>query len=894
MAKLIIVDAHGYLHRAYHALPPLTTSKGVPINAIYGFARMLFKLIGEYKPDYFAVCFDAPGPTFREKIYPQYKATRKKTDENLRTQFPLSRELTQNLNLKSFETQGFEADDLIATIAEKAKKSNVEIVIVSGDKDLLQIVSGQTKVLNEPKQIFFDEAKVKEKWGFRPDQLVDFLSLIGDTSDNVPGVPGIGEKTAIKLIEEYGSITNLLKQIETVSPKIKEKIKEHQSNLLKSQSLITLNKDAPIEFKLEECALKPFNPDLLYPFFKKMEFHSLLTDLNAKGLLQPSQKSSSPNQNYKVILNRETLEELINNFKSSKISISLETEIGNEGVTHWVGIALCWEKDHAIYIPLGHHYLNAPKQLELKETLHLLKPILENREIQIIGHDLKLISSLLHLEGIQMQNLTFDSMIASYCIDPSKKNFKLNDLASEFLNQEINSMESFNKKILLREIEIEKFKDTACRTADFAYCLSSALAIKLKEKNCEDLFYRIEMPLIDLLSKMELNGIKINIKYLQTLEKSFTEELKSLEEKVYKLSGQEFNLNSSKQLSFILFEKLGLPPLKKKKTQISTDEETLTFLSTLHEIPKHLLKFREISKLKSTYVEGLLLAVNQKTSRIHTSFNQTGTSTGRLSSSEPNLQNIPIRTELGKTIRRAFIPEEGSLFLSADYSQIDLRVLAHLSGDLKLIEAFKNGEDIHRATAAQVAHIPLDTVTEEQRSNAKAINFGIVYGQQAYGLSQSLKISVQEAQEMIDQYFLKYSGVKYWIDKTIEEAKMNGFVKTLLGRKRAIPELHSKNMQIRSFAERIAMNTPVQGTSADIIKIAMIHIAQKLESYISKNCVKIVLQVHDDLLFEVSEKVLYEIAKIIKIEMEGAVELSVPIVADLKIGKNWADMEPIK
>ncbi|MBI2119651.1 MAG: DNA polymerase I [Elusimicrobia bacterium] len=894
MEKLIIVDAHGYLHRAYHALPPLTTSKGMPINAIYGFARMLFKLIEEYKPEYFALCFDSPGPTFREKIYPEYKATRKETEENLKTQFPLSRELAQNLELKSYEMQGFEADDLIATIAEKAKKSNIEIMIVSADKDLLQIVNGQIRVLNEPKQSLFDANKVLEKWGFKPEQLVDFLSLIGDVSDNVPGVPGIGEKTAIKLIQEYGSIKNLLSQIETVPPKIKEKIKENQTNLLKSQSLITLNKEAPIEFKLEECKLKPFRSDLLYPFFKKLEFHSLLNELNVKGLLQPSQKSSKPNQNYQVIFECQALEKLINSLNSSKIAISLETEKESSGKIHWVGFAFSWGVGHAAYVPLSHLYLNAPKQIELKKMFEILKPILENKEVQIIGHDLKSSLSLLNSHGIQIKNLYFDSMIASYCLDPSRKSFKLNDLASEFLNLEIGSIETFEKAISLGEIEIEKFKDGACQKADFAFQLSQALAIELKEKKCEELFYKIEMPLIDLLSEMESNGIKIDIQYLQSLEQSFTSQLQILEQKVYKLAEQEFNLNSSKQLSFILFEKLKLPPLKRKKTQISTDEETLNFLADLHELPKHLLKFREISKLKSTYVEGLLSAVNKKNSTIHTSFNQNGTATGRLSSSDPNLQNIPIRTELGKSIRRAFIPEEGSLFLSADYSQIDLRVLAHLSQDLKLIEAFKNGEDIHRATAAQVAHISLDAVTEEQRKNAKAINFGIVYGQQAYGLSQSLKISVSQAQEMIDLYFLKYSGVRDWMDKTIEDARKNGSVRTLLGRIRSIPELHAKNSSIRSFAERIAVNTPVQGTSADIIKIAMNHIAQKLKSHISKNIVKILLQVHDDLLFEVSEKALDEIANIIKIEMESAVELSVPLIADLKIGKNWAEMEPKK
>jgi len=567
-----------------------------------------------------------------------------------------------------------------------------------------------------------------------------------------------------------------------------------------------------------------------------------------------------------------------------------------------VGLSVSWDKDQGAYIPLRHHYLGAPKQISVEQVLNALKPVLENDKIQKVGHNLKFDFSILFRAGIHMKNLFFDTMVAFYCLDPSRSGHDLKDLASEYLGRQLTPIEELipqkssrlNRSLPMDQVQIEKVSLYASAEADCTRQLIEKLDPLLKEKRCDSLFYQIEMPLIEILADMELNGIKVDTVFLKKLDDRFSLEIHALESEAYGLAGQEFNLNSSKQLAFILFEKLKLPPARKTKTGFSTDEEVLESLIALHELPRILLKHRELSKLKSTFIDGLLAEVDPGTSRVHTSFNQSGTATGRLSSTNPNLQNIPIRTEQGRMIRRAFIPEKGFVLLSADYSQIDLRVLAHLSGDPVLTEGFNRGADIHRATAAEIYHVRLDQVTDEQRKRAKAINFGIVYGQQAFGLSQSLGISMNDAQNMIESYFHKYAGVREWIEKTKQEAKLKGFVRTLLGRVRYVPEINSKNGSMRSFAERTAINTPVQGTSADIIKAAMIKIYKHLDTQSGRPQVKMLLQVHDDLLLEVPEQHLEKTATSVREDMENAIRLSVPLIADLKTGANWADMEPFK
>ena len=900
MSKLILVDAHSYLHRAFHALPPLTTSKGEHVGAILGFTRMMLKILSEQCPEYMAVCFDAPGRTFRDDLYSEYKATRRETDESLRSQFPLSREVIKAMGLASFEVPGFEADDLIATLARKAEKDGHEVVIVSSDKDILQIVNEKIKVLNVPKQGLFDPATVKERWGVEAAQIIDVLTLMGDSSDNIPGVEGIGEKTAVKLIQEYGSVQGLLAAPNGMPTKLKEKLAQSRDQIMKSRELVILREDVPLDVAWDKCKARCDNQATLLPVLKRLEFFKLISELFTKGSFKaPQGEIDKFSTNYSTVLTSQELDALVGNLKGVKrIAVDVETTGLDIQKLDLVGISLSWKKEFAAYIPVGHHYLGVPNQPGLKAVLDALRPILEDESVEKVGQNLKFDFSVLRKAGLRMKNLYFDTMIASYCLDPSKPSHRLKDLVSEFLQRDMTRIQELvpksgrgaPKEMPMDQVPIEKVSPYACADADCAFQLLQRLAALLKEKKCESLFFDLEMPLVEILSDMEMTGIKVDAEYLGELDVKFTEQIRELEICAHKLAGEEFNLNSSKQLSSILFEKLKLPALRRTKTGYSTDEEVLNQLCSSHELPRILLKHREVSKLKSTYIDGLLSQVNAANSRIHTSFNQAGTSTGRLSSSDPNLQNIPIRSEQGRMIRRAFVPEKGTVFLSADYSQIDLRVLSHLSGDPVLSQAFREGADIHRSTASQVFRVPPDEVTDAQRSRAKTINFGIVYGQQAFGLSQGLGISMAEAQAMIESYFQKYSGVKEWIEKTKKEARIEGSVRTLLGRVRYLPEIHSKNAAMRAFAERTAINTPVQGTSADIIKAAMINIHRKLKGKPDLK-IEMLVQVHDDLLFEVPEDRLEDAALFVKSEMENALRLSVPVIVDLKTGKNWADLE---
>ena len=673
MPKVILVDAHSYLHRAYHALPPLATSKGEQVGAIYGFTRMMLKLLSEHRPEYFVVCFDAPGPTFRDKIYPDYKATRKETDESLKSQFPLSREMIRALGLASFEEEGFEADDLIATLARKAESEGLEVLIVSSDKDILQIVNEKIKVLNEPKQVLYDPKKVEERWGVRSEQIIDVLTLMGDSSDNIPGVQGIGEKTAVKLIQDYGTIDNLLSNPNGLSEKLKEKILGAEEQIHKSRELVLLKSDVPIQVHWETCRTKPLDPNLVLPILKRLEFHRLVNDLFAKGLLRtPNDSVEKFTRNYKTILTEEDLKWLVETLKSSKrIAVDVETT-GLDVYKHeLVGISFSWKKEFAAYIPLGHRYLDAPRQLGTEKVLKELGPILEGSSIQKVGQNLKFDFSVLVQAGVRMKTLYFDTMIASYCLDPSRPSHRLKDLASEFLGRDMTRIQELvprtspqksAKEMPMDQVAIDKVSPYACADADCTLQLLDKLDPLLKEKKCDSLFYNLEMPLVEVLSEMERTGIKVDTGYLKELDGRFSREIRELEAAAWRLAGQEFNLNSSKQLSFILFEKLKLPTARRTKTGFSTDEDVLNALCSSHELPRVLRKHRELSKLKSTYIDGLLSQVNSQNSRVHTSFNQTGTSTGRLSSSEPNLQNIPIRTEQGRMIRRSFIPEKDRVF----------------------------------------------------------------------------------------------------------------------------------------------------------------------------------------------------------------------------------------
>lgn len=948
MKKLYLIDGNAIVHRAYHALAPLTTSKGEQVNAVYGMLRMILKLLKSRSPEYLAVCFDYPAPTFRHKEYPQYKATRKKTDDELKNQFPIAKEFIKALKLPLLEVEGYEADDIIATIASQSRAEGADVVIVTGDKDALQLVDKNISVLNEQKEVFFDEKMVVEKFGLKPSQLIDYFALLGDNSDNVPGVKGIGEVTALKLIKEYGSLDEIYRNLGQIPSKISEKLSSQRDMAYLSKYLITLNRTVPLDCKLEQLKIKAYNFDneRLLELLRRYEFVSLIKELIPM-------KTQDIGYSRKIIFTKSELEELCHKIlMKKKFAIDLETTSLDFFKAEIVGISISTDISDAYYIPIGHKYLGAPAQLSREEVFEKLKSILEDEKIHKCGHNLKYEILVLKNNGIKLNGVYFDTMVASYCLNPAKQNHNLKEVVFEVFGDTMTEIDELigkkKEQKTIDSVSIEEVADYAMADSHYVMRLEKNFSKEIEEKKLTELFFNIEMPLVEVLARMEEAGIKIDIEYLKNLSSEFGSKISKIEKEVHKIAGQEFNLNSPKQLSFILFEKLKLPPVRKTKTGLSTDEEVLKILSSQHELPKLLLTHRELTKLKSTYIDSLIERAETDTNRIHTSFNQTVTATGRLSSSEPNLQNIPVRSEEGRKIRRSFIAEDGFILLSADYSQIDLRVLAHLSGDENLCDAFKNGEDIHMRTAIELfgnaseakeikknlrsegfqslvdganshnkSSPPIHRgVSEANRRIAKTINFGIIYGMSAYGLAQSLGIDQSVAAEYIENYFSKYSGVRRWIEKTLEFARLNGYVSTLMGRRRYIPEINSTNNQVKSAAERVAINTPVQGTSADIIKVAMINIHKKVKGERLKvksqkfnvkdvadsseaegerlKDVRMLIQVHDELLFEVPEKNLEAVCSLIKTEMESAVKLIIPIVVDLKYGKNWDEMKVFK
>ncbi len=889
MQKFFLIDGNAYIHRAYHALPPLLTSIGQQVNAVYGFIRMILKIIKNENPDYLAICFDFPGKTFRHNVYEKYKATRKKIDDELKSQIPIAKELVQTFDFACFEKEGFEADDLIATIAKKVEKTGIKIIIVTGDKDSLQLVNENILVLNEHKNIIYTPEKVFEKYEVAPSQLVDVFALAGDSIDNIPGVPGIGEKTAIKLIKEFNNLENLFENIDKIKGKLSEKIKNNIENAYFSRELVKLNTSVDLDFSIEICKIPEIDIKKVAPLLKKFEFNTLLNEI-----MTTNKTNIKEEIDYKIVLTKDSLNEMKEILtKSQKVSIDIETTGLDPFNCKIVGISFSNQPFKAWYVPVGHRYLNVPEQLSISEIIPVLKLILENSSIKIYGHNIKFVYEVLRQHKIEIKNIWFDTMVASYCLNPSRNSHSLKNLSVEFLNKSMTSIETLiekkKKQIIISELDINSVAKYSCQVADYTFQLADIFEPLLIEKKLDRLFFDVEMPLIKVLIDMEQAGIKLDIEYLEKLSEEFKKEIEKIENDIYEFAGGNFNINSSKQLSFVLFEKLRLPTIRRTKTGYSTDEDVLKTLSAQHPLPSKILQYRELQKLKTTYIDALLDLVDIKTSRIHTSFNQTVTATGRLSSTEPNLQNIPIRTTEGKKIRRAFISEDNCVLLSADYSQIDLRVLAHVSQDATLKEAFFQNKDIHIVTACEIFGIKPEEVNQEIRRIAKTINFGIIYGMSSYGLAQELKIDQKQAQEYIDNYFKKYSGVKKWIEETLNFARKEGYVKTLLNRIRYLPEINSKNVQIRSFAERIAINTPIQGTSADIIKVAMLNIHRKLNE--EKLKTKMLLQIHDDLLFEVPLNELEKAKKIIKNEMETAVNLSIPVLVDIKFGKNWRDMK---
>jgi DNA polymerase-1 len=881
--KLFLIDGSSYIFRAFFALPYLSNSAGMPTNAIYGFTQMLIKVVKDHKPDYLAMVLDAPGPTFRHEVYGEYKANRPSMPEDLRPQIPYIKEITSGFRILVLEKEGYEADDLIGTMVEKLKEE-VDITIVSGDKDMMQLVSGGVTILDTMKDRVCDQAEVLRKFEVKPSQLIDVFGLSGDTSDNVPGVPGIGEKTAIKLIKEFGSIDDLLKNVDRVTgEKMRENLKKYREQALLSKELVRLHTDVPLPYTLKDFRVIPSDNERLMEIFKELEFSKFIKDLTPHKTISYD--------DYHVINRIEDLEKLITELKEAKeFALDLETTSLFPMEAEIVGLSVSCKEHQAFYLPLAHRDATIP-QLERSHVLYTLKPLFEDEGISIYGQNIKYDYIILQRYGITLKGITGDTMIASYLLNPTKHNHNLEEIALEYLNHQMityRDLTGIGKKALtFDQVGIEEAKVYSCEDVDVTFLLTKLLLPKLEEEGFRELFYQVEMPLVEVLAKMEMNGVKIDVELLQEMSSEFESLLNASMQKIYELAGEEFNVNSPQQLGHILFEKLKLPGARRTKIGYSTDVEMLQKLAVHHLLPTEILAFRSISKLKSTYVDALPRMINPQTGRLHTSYNQTVTATGRLSSSDPNLQNIPIRSPEGRRIREAFIADSGWKILSADYSQIELRILAHLSQDETLMESFREEEDIHARTAAEIFGVHPSLVTPQMRREAKVINFGIIYGMSAYGLAKELGIDQKVAKAYITDYFKKYRGVREYIDSVLTTAKEKGYVITLKNRRRYLPEITSINQAMRQFAERMAINAPIQGTAADLIKIAMINIQKKIEEKALKT--KMIIQIHDELVFEVPEEEMAETKELIRREMEGVIDISVPLKIDINIGRNWSE-----
>jgi len=880
--KFIILDGQGILYRTFYALPSLTTSFGQIINAVYGFTVILNKLLEEENPDYITIAFDTAAPTFRHKEFKEYKIHRPKMPEELCSQIPLVQEVIQGYNIRICSREGYEADDIIGTLVKEAERRNFQTLIVTGDKDALQLISPLTRVMNTIKGVseveVYDQDSILNKYGLEPERIVEIIALKGDPSDNIPGVPGIGEKIALNLISKFGNLDNLFKNIEQVTPvSLRDKLKEYQEQIFLSKKLATIITDVPLDYNFDDFRISLPNYELLLKIFKKLEFKNLVQKISEKF------NSREGGVKYNLIETEEQLKELLLLLEREKyFSFQLLTSSPPVITGKILGISLSFKNNKNFYLPVtADNLVEGAKYHFLKEGIKKLAPFFEDKEIFKIGYNLKDIFILLNHYQIELEGDIFDILIAAYLLDPSQKDYALPNLLWEYLGY-------FQNKKVKDSKNIHQSVEDICQTTHQMLELKEVLEKQLKEKELLALFKDIELPLSRVLARMEIRGFKLDIDFLRDLSEQINLYLKGLEEKIYHLAGCKFNLNSPKQLSKILFEELKLPVIKKSKTGPSTDSFVLNTLAPQHKIIAFLLEYRELEKLKNTYIDKLPLLVNNQTKRIHTSFHQTITSTGRLSSSDPNLQNIPIRTEMGKKIRRAFVAEENFILLSADYSQIELRILAHLSGDRILKEAFIRNEDIHARTASDIFELEPDLINEKMRRMAKTINFGIIYGMSSYGLAQSLGISREEAENYIYHYFQKFPGVKKYIEDQKEVARKNGYVLTLLNRRRYLTGINSPDKNIREFNERIAINTPIQGSAADLIKLAMIKIDQEIQKRRLKS--RLILQIHDELILEVEQKDIEELKKLVKDIMENALDLSIPLVVNLKTGSNWAEL----
>lgn len=891
MASIVLIDGSSYLYRAYHALPPLTNKTGEPTGALHGVLTMIQKLLREEQPDNVAIIFDAPGKTFRNELYTEYKSNRPPMPDELRSQIQPIKDAIKAMGLPLLQIKGVEADDVIGTLCKQAYQANYNVLVSTGDKDLAQLVNEKVSLVNTMNNSMMDREGVKKKFDVFPEQIIDYIALVGDTSDNIPGVPKVGAKTAAKLLNLYGNIDGILKNIVEVKGKVGDNLRENIDQLKLSQNLATIRLDLNLSVSIEDLVPIKIDKERLHEIYNHFELRSLLEyfdDIEKKS----STKKTIPLKNYETILTWKAFEHWMDKINQSKLTgFDTETTDIYYMDAKIVGLSLSVSSNEAAYIPLAHDYPGAPKQLPLDEVLGKLRIWFEDEKKKKVGHHLKYDAHILERYGIKLAGMQFDSMLESYVLNSVATRHNMNSVAKHYLDYETIHYENVAgkgvKQLKFNQIDLEIAAPYAAEDADITLQLHNFLWDKLsKNAQLKNVYENIEQPLIKALLEMEENGVLIDRKMLASQSNELAKKIIELEKKAHELAGQPFNLGSPKQLQTILFEQQGLPVVRKTpKGQPSTAEDVLIELANDYELPAVIIEFRGISKLKSTYTDKLPLQISEATGRIHTSYHQTVTATGRLSSTDPNLQNIPIKTPEGRRIRKAFIAPPGQVLLAADYSQIELRIMAHLSSDPTLIKAFTEEKDIHRSTAAEVFNISIDDVTNEQRRSAKAINFGLMYGMSPFGLSKQLRISRGEAQDYVDMYFDRYPGVKSYMDNIRETARENGFVETVFGRRLYLPEINARNVNRRQYAERTAINAPMQGTAADIIKNAMISIHKWLRE--ENSGANMIMQVHDELVFEINENKIESAKHKIENLMNEAATLSVPLKVDIGIGKNW-------
>ena len=903
MKKIVLIDGNSILNRAFYGImgnKMLTTPDGKYTNAVYGFLAILFKVLEDIGPEYLMVTFDLKAPTARHKLYDGYKATRKGMPNELAEQMPILKDILKSMNIKVIEKEGYEADDVLGTMAKRAEKDGFDVTIVSGDRDTFQLTSNRVKVriphtkMGKTETETFGREEVLKKYGVTPKQLIEVKGLQGDTSDNIPGVPGIGEKTALELVKKYKTIDGIYEAIEKgeddLKPKARERLLENKELAMLSRTLGTINLEVPIEENLEEFKIKEWNKEEVFSKFKELNFNRFIDRFNLKSEEGPKQNLAELFE-IKTLNTQNEIKDLLEKIQN-KLVFMLETEkVEQENL-------IIKKQIKSIYIYIDNTVYEIKFNTN-EEFISYFKTIFENENIQKYSYRLNETYVLLMQNRIYLKGIKFDTEIAAYLLNPSNGKYKLDELANQYLSIDIPEYLEFVGAKQQKETQMTLFSQDEMnvdfekyQNAIYMYTIAKLAEImnkKLEEINSLKLFENIEMPLIKVLAEMQYEGIYVDKQELVSFGVKLKEDIEVIKQEIYKLAGEEFNINSTLQLGNILFEKLKLPVYKKTKKGYSTDVDILEKLKPEHPIIEKILEYRGFMKLNSTYVDGLIVYINEYTHKIHSYFHQTITATGRISSTEPNLQNIPTRTEQGKQIKKAFKAQKGHIFIDADYSQIELRILAHISNDTNMREAFLNEEDIHKQVASKVFNVPLEEVTKEQRTAAKAVNFGIVYGISGFGLAEQLGISRKKAEQYIEQYLEKYKGVKEFMDKIVEKAKEQGYVETLFHRRRYIPELSSNNYMVRQFGARAAMNTPIQGTAADIMKIAMIEVNKKLEE--EKLNAKLILQIHDELLIECEIEEKEEVKKILKESMENAVELSIPLEVEVSEADNWYDVK---